>query len=559
MKVLPAPGGARTPACRVAAQGDAGYTRPGCRDESRHGTHGCVRHIIAIACFLSVAAPAADLAHAIDALVDSSPIAANANIGIHVVDLKTGKPLYARNETRLFLPASNMKLFTTALALLKLGPAYRFETRLIQEPSGDLVLVGSGDPSMSGRPYPYSPAGAPAPPLHAIEELADEAIANGLTSVHGDIVGDDRLYPWSPYPPSWTQSDPLGESGAPVSALSVADNFITVNFAPGAKPGDLATLSLSPPLEYFAIDNRILTVAGAGEAHIGVTRAPGTRQLLFDGTIPAGAAKVYANVTMDDPALYAACALYDALARRGVMLAGRPVARHRAAGDAYTPPEARPGQARPARPAQPAGTSVAPAEPALSQEGSVVGAGSSEATILATRFSPPAAELIQTTNKVSENLHAELLLREAGRIERGAGTREAGLAALNAFLIQIGAASTDSRIDDGSGLSRNTLVTPQLVTRLLGFMYGSSLHEAWIAMLPVGGEDGTLARRLRGAAYARAIHAKTGTLNRAIALSGYAESKTRGWLAFSILVNDFAAPQSEIQAWVDKIALALLQ
>jgi D-alanyl-D-alanine carboxypeptidase/D-alanyl-D-alanine-endopeptidase (penicillin-binding protein 4) len=507
------------------------------RQEWRRGTHGCVRHILAVACFLTVAAPAADLAHAIDTLVDSSnPIAAYSNFGIHVVDLKTGKPLYARNETRLFLPASNMKLFTTALALLKLGPAYRFETRLIQEPSGDLVLVGSGDPSMSGRPYPYSPGVSPLPPLHAIEELADEAIANGLTSVQGDIVGDDRLYPWSPYPPSWTQSDPLGESGAPVSALSVADNFITVNFAPGAKPGDLATLSLSPPLEYFAIDNRILTVAGGGEAHIGMTRAPGTRQLLFDGTIPAAATKVYANVTVDDPALYAACALYDALARRGVMLAGRPVARHRAAGDAYTAPEAH------------AGTSEAPAE----------------ATILATRFSPPAAELIQTTDKVSENLHAELLLREAGRIERGAGTREAGLAALNAFLIQIGAASNDSRIDDGSGLSRNTLVTPQLVTRLLGFMYGSNsygpgLHDAWIAMLPVGGEDGTLARRFRGAKDARAIHAKTGTLNRAIALSGYAESKTRGWLAFSILVNDFAAPQSEIQSWVDKIALALLQ
>ncbi len=173
------------------------------------------------------------------------------------------------------------------------------------------------------------------------------------------------------------------------------------------------------------------------------------------------------------------------------------------------------------------------------------------------------------TDKVSENLHAELLLREVGRIERKSGTRETGLAALNAFLTQIGASSADSRIDDGSGLSRNALVTPRLVTRLLEFMYGSNSsgsgasssagRDAWIAMLPVGGEEGTLARRLGGTADAHAIHAKTGTLNRAIALSGYAESKTRGWLAFSILVNDFTAPQSEIQGWVDKIALALVQ
>jgi D-alanyl-D-alanine carboxypeptidase/D-alanyl-D-alanine-endopeptidase (penicillin-binding protein 4) len=478
-----------------------------------------------MALLMAIASPAADLTHTLDTLVDSSPLAAHSNIGIHVTDLKTGKPLYARNENRLFLPASNMKLFTIALALQKLGPDYRFETRLIQEPSGDVVLVGSGDPSMSGRPYPYSPAVAPKPPLRAIEDLAEQAVAAGLTAVHGDIVGDDRLYPWAPFPPNWSQSDALGESGAPISALSVADNFIVVNFAPGAKPGDLAALSLSPALEYFAIDNRIQTVAGSGEAQIRLIRAPGSRQLLFDGTIPAAAAKVYADVAVDDPALYAACALYDALTRRGVSITGRPVARHRAAGDAYKAPEG---------------------------------------MTLAMRSSPPASELIQVTGKVSENLHAELLLREVGRIERKAGTREAGVAALNAFLTQIGASAADARLDDGSGLSRNALVSPRLITRLLGFMYTSpgsnpGMHDAWIAMLPVGAEDGTLARRFGGAAEARVIHAKTGTLNRAIALSGYAESKTRGWLAFSILVNDFTASQSEIQAWVDKIALALVQ
>ncbi len=231
--------GARTRACRVETCLD---TQAG-RKQRRHQ---CVRHILAVAFFLIASAPAADLAHAIDTLVDSSPLAAHSSIGIHVVDLKTGKPLYVRNETRLFLPASNMKLFTTALALLKLGPAYRFETRLIQEPSGDLALVGSGDPSMSGRAYPYAPAAAPGPPLAAIEELAERPSPTASPHVHGDIVGDDRLYPWSPYPPSWTQSDPLGESGAPVSALTVADNFITVTFAPGAKPGDLAVLSIAP-------------------------------------------------------------------------------------------------------------------------------------------------------------------------------------------------------------------------------------------------------------------------------------------------------------------------
>src|SRR5580704_5623608 len=143
---------------------------------------------------------AADLTHSIDALVDASPLALRSNIGIQVVDLKTGKALYARNENRFFLPASNMKLLTTALALQKLGPEYRFETKLIQVEGGDLVLVGSGDPSMSGRSYPYKSPEPPGPPLRAIEDMADQAVANGLQRVLGNVVGDDGLYPWAPYP-----------------------------------------------------------------------------------------------------------------------------------------------------------------------------------------------------------------------------------------------------------------------------------------------------------------------------------------------------------------------
>lgn len=468
----------------------------------------------------ALACPCADLIHTIDTLVDLTPLSDRSNIGIHVVDLKTGKPLYERNETHFFLPASNMKLFTTALALLRLGGDFRFETRLVQEPDGDLVLAGSGDPSMSARVYPYNPAAPPLPPLHAIEELADQAVAHGLARVKGDIVGDDRLYPWAPYPPNWTEDDML-HNGAPVSALTLSDNLITLTIAPGAQPGDLAALSLSPAIEYYSIDNRIQTVAGNGQAQVNLSRTPGTRQILLWGRIPHSAAPVRETVAVDDPALYAAAAMYDALTRRGVPISGHPVARHRAVGSAYE------------------GTS---------------------GVELAARMSPPLLELLQVTDKVSQNLHAELVLREVGRQTGRAATRENGIAEMNRFLMEFGASpARESRLDDGSGLSRNAQVTPRLITRLLAYMYQSPLHDDWISLLPVGGQDGTLSRRLCCATEDRSIRAKTGTLDRAIALSGYAHSKTRGWLAFSILVNDFAAPQAEIQAWIDKIALALVE
>jgi len=139
------------------------------------------------------------------------------------------------------------------------------------------------------------------------------------------------------------------------------------------------------------------------------------------------------------------------------------------------------------------------------------------------------------------------------------GSAEAGLKEMDDFLAGIGISKADREFTDGAGLSRATLVTPAAITKLLAHMNGSKYREQWLGLLPIGGEDGTLSARFAEHLEARAIHAKTGTLARAIALSGYAESKTRGWLAFSILVNDFAAPAAEIQAWIDKIALTLVE
>jgi D-alanyl-D-alanine carboxypeptidase/D-alanyl-D-alanine-endopeptidase (penicillin-binding protein 4) len=186
---------------------------------------------------------------------------------------------------------------------------------------------------------------------------------------------------------------------------------------------------------------------------------------------------------------------------------------------------------------------------------------------LASRTSPPLNQLLQTMDKVSQNLHAELLLREVGRSARGDGTQDgthegttqAGLAALRAYLLETGATPGDWRLEDGSGLSRNALVTPRLLTQVLTRMAQSKSKEIWMSLLPAGGEDGTLSSRLCCLTEGRGIRAKTGSLNRALALSGYADSTTRGPLAFSILVNDFSAPPATVRQWIDKIATALLE
>lgn len=485
---------------------------------------------------------AGDLEQRLAALVENkSPVFGT--IGIHVADAATGAPLYARNEDRLLLPASNLKLFTFALAMERLGPDYRFTTRVLLEPSGNLILSGSGDPSLSGRVYPYKKDTPLGPPLDPIEDLAAQIVARGIRRIDGDIVGDDRLYPWIPYPPSWSVDDTENDYGAPVSALSLDDNVVAITIQPGPHPGEHASMSMSPPVEFLTVDHRVVTgprassTSPASAASIRLRHVPGSRQWIVTGSIPAGSPAVTEYLPVDDPAAFAAAALYDDLVRRGVEIRGRPVARHRAPGVEYVAPTG---------------------------------------NEIASRQSPALAELLRVAEKVSQNLHAELILREIGRVGhigtnggttegahandgRHDGTAQAGLSEMSMLLKALDVDPNSARLDDGSGLGRNTLVTPRLITRLLVREYAAKDRETWVSLLPAGGQDGTLEHRLCCISEGLGIRAKTGTLGRAIALSGYADSKSSGTLAFSILVNDFSAPPGDVRAWVDKIAAALLE
>jgi len=454
----------------------------------------------------------------INAILEAAGEADQSHIGIHVVDLRTGRALYDQDATRLFAPASTTKLFTTALALSRLGPAYQFFTRITASAypnregvlAGDLIFEGGGDPSLSDRQYPYLPEEGHS--RAAIEDFADQIAARGVKRIEGDIAGDDTLYPWHPYPPGWTIDDAVSDYGAPVSALSVYDNMIRIGLRPGAKAGELAHLTVTPPLEYYTIDNRVETTAGAGSVRL--TRAPGSRQILLSGKI-SGA--VTESIAIDDPALFAAQALYEALTRRGIAINGSAVAHHRVGNEERLP---------------------------------------FDGVVLARRESPPLADLLQVVDKVSQNLHAEIMLREVGRARRGVATRTAGLDELRAFLAEQGIEGIHYDFSDGSGLSRLTMVAPIAQTKLLAKMYTSKYRETWLKLLPIAGVDGTLKKRFKGEKLP--VYAKTGSLSHVSALAGYAEHP-KGMRAFSILINQANYPAPEIRALIDKIVLAILE
>jgi D-alanyl-D-alanine carboxypeptidase/D-alanyl-D-alanine-endopeptidase (penicillin-binding protein 4) len=480
---------------------------------------------------LSVSLQAADLASRLDRLIDSNAALSHAFVGMRVVRLSDGQLLYAHNAERLFVPASNMKLFTTALALSRLGADYRLATQVGAEVPidgggtlpGDLQLVGGGDPSLSGREYPYRSHAAPGAvySFRAIEELADQLVAHGLKRIDGNIVGDDSRYVWEPQPGPWSSDSASREYGAPVSALILHDNTFLLTLHPAEHPGTLARITLAPPFENFVIDNHVVTIERGGR-RVRFYRSASGRELHLWGTIPKADPGYAQELAIGDPALYAAEVLRDALLRRGISIRGDAVTRHR------FPDE-------------------------------IAEATTAPGILLAEHHSPPLFELLQVVDKVSQNLHAEMFLREVAIASGHAGSPEEGLAAMDEFVAGIGIPKSEYQFTDGSGLSPRTLVSPTALTKLLAHMYESPHREEWLNLLPIGGEDGTLGSRFAGHAEARGIRAKTGTLDHVKAMSGYADTTAHGRVAFSLLVNHFEEPGPGVTKAIDELVLSLLE
>jgi D-alanyl-D-alanine carboxypeptidase/D-alanyl-D-alanine-endopeptidase (penicillin-binding protein 4) len=468
----------------------------------------------------------------ISALIQASPELQQAHIGYLFVDADSGKVLAERNSSQFFTPASNRKLYVTALALFRLGPGYRFKTDLCtdqpwrpgQTVLRDLELVGGGDPNLSGRVLPYSANAHDQDPLAVIHELADKVASYGIREIDGDVIGIADRYAGDRVPLDWTLDDSMYGYGAPVSALTIDDNTTSITVSP-TEPGELAAIETSPNLDYFIILNQVITNrSSTTELH--ARRLPGSNELILWGTIGKQAKPWKQDFAIDDPALFAAEALIAALEERGITVRGM-------ARSHYIDPNS---------------STPSPAAP-------------SQRTVLASHESQPLWEDIQVINKVSENLHAEMLLREVGLIQNGLGTLTSGLDAEKTFLQQAGLYGNPPPIAffDGCGLARQDLTTPASIVALLRYMWQSPYRDLWLQTLPIGGVDGTLQNRFQGIFGAQRVHAKTGTVEHVRALSGYIETFRHRWIAFSILVNSASVDGSEITKFIDQVCSLFLE
>ncbi len=537
---------------------------------------------LAAACAAAVGQTAADaakpeavssaqqpLAQHIAALL-ANPAVARAHWGVVVTTLD-GKPIYMLNEGQLFRPDSNAKLFTTAAAMALLGPTHTFPTVVrgsldlaSATVTGDLVIDGFGDANLSGRQLPYtSPASQPksstpsseSNPLRYLVDLADQIAAKGVKVITGDIVGDDTLFPWEPYPNGWSMDDAVWGYGAPVTALSIEDNQLPLTVTANTIPGQFnhnATVSLNQNgVPYYTVQSQVILGPPKSPTNIQVERAPGSRTLRVYGQIADGAAPDVEEIAIDDPAEYAAMAFKQLLEARGITVRGNAHALHE-------PLQQRVGFLDDMR--MPA--TCRELQACFEECYTTLPSGS----ILATHSSVPLVQDIVFTNKVSQNLHAELLVRDLGASFNCPPSSSAdGAHVIRSFLTRrAGINPNDFIFYDGSGLSSYDLVTPRAVAKLLSF----AAHDlktgapqpwfaAWKASLPVGGIDGTLSDRFTTAPLKGHVFAKTGTHGEGRALSGYLDCASGQTVIFSILIENHLPGDSADRDAMDKIVAAI--
>ncbi len=529
-------------------------------------TPPCAEHAASSA---GASAPCAPLAQTISEILND-PVVSRDHWGIAVTAMD-GTPIYSLNDAQLFQPASNTKLFTTAAALALLGSQTAYQTRVQARGNlsadgkltGSLVLMGVGDANLSGRVLPYTPPSelhTPTPAqvdsLRPLEDLADQVAASGLKTVTGDILGDDTFFPWQPYASDWTIEDAVWGYGAPVSALSINDNQINVTTTPGGVAGTPATVMLEPGVPYYTLDTSATTGPPKTGNTLQIERALGSKTLRLYGTIAARAQPDEEEIAIEDPAEYAAIALKAMLEARGITVMGRARARHRILLDtesfqhesfsASDPPGSQ------VRPNTPQEFIEPPDDPSF-----LAALAGGEGKSLATHTSAPLVEDVVVTNKASQNLHAELMLRQLGAARGRDGSIAQGARVVRQFLLTAGLDEHDFIFFDGSGLSGHNLVTPRATARLLQYASQQPWFADWKSSLPIGGVDGSLEHRFNKPPLKGNVFAKTGTLGEARALSGYVVCASGRTVIFCILVDNHLPQTHDDRDATDRIVAAI--
>lgn len=427
----------------------------------------------------------------------------NAHWGVLIKSLKTGETVYARNEKKMFMPASNMKLFTSSAAMMALGPDYRYYSRLVTTGNvkdstltGDLIFFGSGDPTISGR---FNEGKV----TETFEQWADSLKLLGIKEINGNLVGDDNCFDEEFYGSGWSADYETDYYAAQISGISFNDNCIDFRVVPSATISDICSLSWTPNTKYVNVINQTVTVPAADSvSDVYFYRVRGTNIVYVRGSMSIGKKELIESVAIDNPTLFTMTVLKEILESKGIRVNGNPV-------------------------------DVDDLKDTLKYD---------NAKHLASFTSVPYSVIIRTINKPSQNFYTEQVFRTMGKEKLGKGTMDNGSAIADPILAGWGVDTIRLRMADGSGLSRYDLITPTDIVSILTGMTKENYFLPFYESLPIAGVDGSIKNRMKGTKAEGNVHAKTGFIGYVRALSGYVTSADGEMFVFSMVANHYTVP-----------------
>ncbi len=440
----------------------------------------------------------------------------NATWGVVIQSLENGEYLYRRNANKLFIPASDLKIFTTSAGLILLGQNYQFKTNIYANGEidgsvleGDLIVEGRGDPTISGRFYNDNK-------FKVFDDWADTLSEKyGLDEIHGNIIGDDNDFDDVGMGKGWAWNDESYWYSAPSGAISFNDNVVDIIVKSGKKNGP-AKITTGPNTKYVAILNNVQTVSKDSSTSVDLYRQSGTNLVNVFGTIKEGDS-LETYVTVNNPTQYSMVVLKKVIEQNNILVTGIPM-------------------------------DIDFVTKTLDPD---------NFKKLFTYYSPPLKEIIKVINKSSENFYSEQLLKTIGLEIEGYGTAENGVKAEERVFQKMGILPERMNIVDGSGLSRLDLVTPMQIIRVLNYMFRSKYFIPFYNSLPIAGVDGTLGLRMKGTRAEDNLRAKTGTHFAVSSISGYVYTADNEPVAFSIIANNFTVPVELAENIEDLVCLRL--
>lgn len=447
----------------------------------------------------------------------NDPSFRNANWGVVIQSLENGEYFYKRNEDKFFIPASNLKLFTTSAALLLLGPNYRFSTNIFtsgyQSGStlyGDLIVQGRGDPTISGRFYNGDV-------YYVFDTWIDSLLNLGITQINGNIVGDDNLFDDLGLGSGWSWDYETDWSAAQSSAISFNDNCVDITISYDSKT-DTIIVKADPEVRSIIILNEIKPASKNEKNNIIVYRERGTNVITVSGKFRKDSQSYTTYATVQNPTQFTMLALKSRLEKRGIRINGYAV-------------------------------DVDDYDRKVDYTNS---------KLLFSSYSEPLKEILKVINKGSHNFYAEQLFKTIGLEKKGFGSFDNAYSAVREVFVDIGLNPDNIVMADGSGLSHLNMVTPKQIVDLLKYMYSNKrLFNEFYNSLSIAGIDGTLGKRMQNTSAQNVVRAKTGYLNFVRSLSGYALTADNEPVAFTMIANNFSVPVKLAENIQDLVCLRL--